>query len=125
MLPYTVNGMGIGNYEWRDALFLSYRIDPPGLHPCCDGYNAAFSICHALDWKKCNLITTCHNEIRGGFANLVGKTFTPLYMLNNPPIHIGRSMQEGKTHPMGSLLNNLPADKETSEKKFDLMIRYL
>ena len=47
--PSTVNGTGLGAQEWRDAFFLRYGLDPPGLPTYCDGYNAKFTICHALD----------------------------------------------------------------------------
>ena len=53
----------------------------------CDGCNAAFSICHALDCKKGGLITTHHNELRNGFTNLAGKYFTPSYVRGKPLIH--------------------------------------
>ena len=41
--------MGVGAQEWRDAAFLRYGLEPPDLPKHCDGCNAKFSICHALD----------------------------------------------------------------------------
>ena len=61
VLPSTVNGAELGVQEWRDSLFVGYGIEPPDLPSYCDGYGAAFSICHALDFKKGGLITACHS----------------------------------------------------------------
>ena len=77
VLPSTVNDMELGYQLWRDALFLSYDIDPPDLTTHCDGYNAKNFICHSLDCKKSGFITTCHKDLRSGFADLAGKAFTP------------------------------------------------
>ena len=50
VLPSTVNGMELGAQEWRDALFLKYRLEPPDLHAHCDGCEARFTISHTLDF---------------------------------------------------------------------------
>ena len=50
--PPTVNGTELGAQEWQDAAFLRYGLDPPDLPKHCDGCNAWFSICHALDCKR-------------------------------------------------------------------------
>ena len=47
--PSTVNGTELGAQELRDAIFLRYGLEPPDLPKYCDGCNARFSICHALD----------------------------------------------------------------------------
>ena len=50
--PSTVNGTELGAQEWRDTAFLRYGLEPPDLSKHCDGCNAKFSICHALDCKR-------------------------------------------------------------------------
>ena len=40
---------------------------------------------------------TCHNKLHDGFADLVGKAFTPSRVHDDPLIHQGRSVQEGKS----------------------------
>ena len=77
MQPCTVNWTGLGEQEWHNALFLWYGLDPPDLPTHCDGCQAKFSISHALDCKKGGLVTTRHNELRDGVADLAGKAFTP------------------------------------------------
>ena len=47
--PSTVNGTFLGAQEWRDALFLRYGLEPPDLPKYCDGCNAKFTICYALE----------------------------------------------------------------------------
>ena len=57
-----------GAQEWCDALFLRYGLDPPYPPKYCDGCNAKFKICHALDCMRGSLVTARHNELRDGVA---------------------------------------------------------
>ena len=50
---------------------------------------------------------TCYNKLRDGVADLVGKTFTPLYVSDKPLIHTGHDTREGKSQPAESTHNNL------------------
>ena len=84
--PSTVNGTELGAQEWRDAAFLRYGLEPPDLPTHCDGCNAKFSICHALNCKRGGLITARHNELRDGVADLASKAFTPTHVRNDPLI---------------------------------------
>ena len=68
VFPCTVNGAELGDQEWRNALFISYGIEPLDLPFHCDVCNDKFSICHFLDCKKGRLITIRYNEIRDGVA---------------------------------------------------------
>ena len=95
VLPSTVNWMKLGAQKLRDSLFLNYRINPPYLPSHCNGCGVVFSICHALDYKKCGLIMSRHNELHDGFAELAGKSFTPVHMHDHPKIFIGRALQGG------------------------------
>ena len=61
-------------------LLLKYGLDPPDLPKYCDGYNAKFAICHALNCKRGSLVTARHNELREGFLDLAGKAFTPFHV---------------------------------------------
>ena len=87
VLPSTVNGTELGAQEWRDALFLRYGLDPPDLPKYCDGCEAWFTISHALDCKKGGLVTTRHNDLHDGVANLAGKAFTPSHVRDDPLIY--------------------------------------
>ena len=82
VLPSTVNWTALGAQEWRDSLFLCYGFNPPDLPSNCDGFGAAFSICHTMERKKGVLITARHNKFCNGVANLAGKAFTPAHMHN-------------------------------------------
>ena len=66
--PSTVNGIELRAQEWCDALFLRYGLDPPYPPKYCDGCNAKFKICHALDCMRGSLVTARHNELRDGVA---------------------------------------------------------
>ena len=72
--------------EWCDAFFLRYGLDPPYLPTYCDGCNAKFTICHALDFNRGSLVTTRHNELLYGVADLAGKAFTPSHVRDDPLI---------------------------------------
>ena len=67
----------MGAQEWRDTLFLWYILEPPDLPTHCDGFQAKFSVIHALDCKKGGLVTARHNELRDRVADLAYKAFTP------------------------------------------------
>ena len=84
--PSTVNGTKLGAQEWRDAAFLRYGLDPPDLPKHCNGCNAKFSICHALDCKRGGLVTARHNELRDGVTDLASRSFTPTHVRIDPPI---------------------------------------
>ena len=84
VLPSTVNGTEMGSKEWRDALFLRYGLDPPGLPTHCDRCEARFTISHSLDCKKGGLVMARHNKLRDGVADLTGKAFTPSHVRDNP-----------------------------------------
>ena len=105
-MPSAVNVIDMGDQEWCYALFLHYRIDPPELTTPCDGYNAKFSIYHALDFKKGGLITNCRNKLRDGVAELAGKLVAPLNVRDDPFMHPGRAVREVKAHTAGSPHNN-------------------
>ena len=89
MLPSTVNRTELGAQEWRDALFLMYGLEPPDLPKYCDGCEALFTISHALDCKKGNLVTARHNKFCDGVADLAGKAFTPSHERDDPLIYSG------------------------------------
>ena len=80
---------------------MRYDIDPPDLLSHCDGCGAAFTICHALEYKKGGLIMASHNELRDGVASLAGKAFNPTHMHNDPKIFTGRALLGEKAKAKG------------------------
>ena len=70
-------------------------MEPPDLPTHYYGYNAKFSIFHALYCKKGGLITTCHNEIRDGVSDLTSKDLNPTHMYDDPGIFTGRAVRGG------------------------------
>ena len=82
----------MGAQEWRDALFLQYGLEPPDLPKICDGCNAAFSICHALNCKKEGLVIARHNKLYDGVTYLSRKSFTPMHVWDDPLIFAGRAV---------------------------------
>ena len=95
--PSKIKGTELGAQKWQDALFLKYGIEPPDLPKLCDGCNAALSICHALDFKKGDLIRVRHKKLRDKVADLAGKAFTPIYMRDDPLFFTGHAVQRSKS----------------------------
>ena len=106
VLTSTINGTELGPQEWRDALFLRYGLEPTDLPTYCDGCQAKFSISHALDGKKCGLVTAHHNKLRDGVADLAGKAFTPFHVRDDPLIYSGRAVKRTKAAPAGENRNS-------------------
>ena len=101
MQPFKVNGTELGEQKWRDALFLLYGLDPPDLPTHCNGFQAKFSISHALDCKKGDLVTARHNELRDRVEDLAGKAFTPYHVRDDPLFYSGRAVKRTKAAPAG------------------------
>ena len=125
--PSTVNGMELGVQEWQDAVFPRYGIEPPDLPKYCDGCNARFSICHALDCKRGGLIMARHNELRDRVADLDGKAFTPSHVHNDSLVYQGCAVKRTKSKPAGPsvITNTYDTPPEATEQKGDLLLRDL
>ena len=68
----------------------------PSLPKYYDGCNVRFSICHALDCKRGELVTTSLNELCDGVVDLAGKAFTPSHVRNDPLIYPGCAVKRLK-----------------------------
>ena len=64
--PYTTNRKDLGSQEWRDALLLSYRVDPSDLSSCFNCCGKKLSIYLAIYCQKGVLFTTRNNKIMMG-----------------------------------------------------------
>ena len=113
--PPTVNGTELGAQEWRDTLFLIYGVEPSYIPHYCDGCNATFSICHALDCKLGSLVTARHNKLRDRIKNLAGKVFTPSHMRNDPLIFKGCAVKRPEENPAMYKATTLQAAMPTLE----------
>ena len=121
----TFNGVGLSVQEWLDALFMIYGLDPSDLPKFCDGCNSAFSICHALDYKKGGVVTAHHSELHYGVAYLAGKSFTPTHMHYNPLIFAGRVVHKTKAHLAGSTHPSPKNNSDAIEQKGNFLIHDL
>ena len=110
-----------------DALFLRYGLDPPELPKYWDGCNAKFAICHALDCKRCGLVTARRNELRDRVADLAGKSFTNSHVHNEPLIFAGCAVKRPEAKPASTRGSTEQdgAALEATEQKGDLLIRDL
>ena len=125
MQPSTVNGTELEAQEWRDALFLRYGLETPDLTTYCDGYQAKFSISHALDCKKGGLVTAHHNKLRDGVADLDGKAFTTYHVRNDPLIYTGCAVKRMKAAPArenGNSSQSVAQPPEDAEQKGEILI---
>ena len=100
--PSTVKVTELGAQECRDALFLRYGLEPLDLPHCYDGCNATFSIFHAFNYKQGGLVMAHQNELRGRFADLSGKAFTPTHVHADPLIFVGCAVKRPKAKPARS-----------------------
>ena len=126
--PSTVNGTDMGDQEWRNALFLRYRLEPPDLPTHFDGFQAKFLISNALDCKKGGLVTLRHNKLRDGVADLAGKSFNPSHVRANPLIYSGLAVKRNKAEPAwsgGTSNHSEVQPPEITEQKGDLIIQDL
>ena len=120
-----VNRTELGAQEWQDTLFLWYGIKPPDHPRYCDGCNANFSICHALNCKRGGLVTSRHNGICDGVADLAGKAFTPPHIHDESLIFAYCTMKRPKTNPARSKskAKSSTPQLESTEQKGHLLIR--
>ena len=88
----------------------------------CDGCNAAFSIFHALNWKKGGLVKEHHNKLRDRVADLDGKAFTSTHMRDNPLIFAGSDVKNTKSQPAGPTHPPKKQKSEATEQKGYLLI---
>ena len=95
------------------------RYEPPDLTDHCDGCGEAFSIYHDLDLKKGGLITSHHNNLCDGVADLASNAFTPTHV-HGEPQNQHRSLRAGGKDK----LKGLPS-KDKQELKGVLLIRDL
>ena len=102
MHPSTVNGTEMAAQECRDALFLRYGLEPPGLPKFCNIFNAAYYICHSLQYKKVRLVMVRHNEPCEKIADLYGKAYILTHVRDNPLIFASCDMQKTKAQPTGT-----------------------
>ena len=126
--PSKLNVTELGAQEWRDAFFLQYGLKPPDLPKYCDGCNAKFTICHALNCKRGGLVTARHNKLWYRVADLVGTAFTPSHMRYNPLIFAGFSVKRPKamsSRTSGSTDQDGTPPSEATEQKGDLLIHDL
>ena len=94
---------------------MQYLLDKTDLPKLCNGCNAALSIFHALDCNRGGLVTARHNELRDGVADLYGKYFTPIHVLNDPLISTGCTMKR-ETENMATS-KTTPSTKKLEEQK--------
>ena len=70
ILPLAHHHFDLSAQEFWDALCLRYH-HPLSLMPaCCDGCGEDFSLTHALDCHKGDLVTQHHNKIRDALGDL-------------------------------------------------------
>ena len=106
--PSMVNGTELEDWDWRDALFLLYDINPPDPPYIFDGYGAQLSFAQTLDCKKFILVTNRHKELHYGVVDLIRKVFTPLDVRNKPLIHTGHAIWGMNNQLVRSPSNNNP-----------------
>jgi hypothetical protein len=77
---------------------MRYAETPHNFPDKCDGWDAHFSLQHALRCKKGGLVIFRHDEIRDELVNLASRAFTPSAVRDEPLIH-GCATEKVKTSP--------------------------
>ena len=70
-----------------------------------------------MEYNKGDFITTIQNKLCDGVADIKGKTFTLLYVRDDPLIHQGRAGREGNYQPKGFPPNKSPEIKKKRIKR--------
>jgi len=88
-MPSHVSGTILSSTKFCDALMLRYARVTSNLPTSCDGCGESkkFDVNHALDCKKCGLVTTRHDEIRDELRDLLAHVFSPSRMRCEPIIN--------------------------------------
>jgi hypothetical protein len=84
-----VNGTELSTEEFCDAITIRYGELPLNFPQKYDGYDAPFTLQHALGCKKGGLVILRHNEVCDKLAHLTTKAFTPSAVCNEPLICFG------------------------------------
>ena len=122
-----VNGMKLGDQEWRDDLFLCYNIDPPPPPtPQLKSIRGTIIITSLPILKEGR---PCHHSTQiflWWVANLASKGFTPSHVHDDPLIHTVHMIQGAITPLARSTAHKNPKQvPEDTEKKGDIFIWYL
>ena len=121
--PSRFNGDDLGSREYNGNIFLYYEIDPLDLPKICDSCGAQFSISNTLGYKKVGIVATNHIYLCDGVSKLTRKSFTPLYVHEDPLIHTGHVMRVVKANWASNLQPNNPLlFSEDSKHKVDLLL---
>ena len=118
--------MDLRAQEWRDAVLIRYRINPPDLLENCDDCGVVLSIPHALDCNKGGLVTAWHNDLHHGVSELDYKALTTSHVHDNPLIKPGCAVRIGRSiHANYKIPSKQPGTVVDFEKWGGLIIRDL
>ena len=97
--PSHCNNTGLSKLQFQDGLCLRCGITPSHLPKQCDACNVPFTVAHALQCKKGNLVSLRHDDIKLVWEELLGEALQPSAVRDEPPIHIGRPAPDATAPP--------------------------
>jgi hypothetical protein len=96
-IPTHFNGSVLGNEEFQDGIRLRYMKVPNNLPTKCDGCNSDFSVGHAHQCKKGDIVIRRHDEINYELANLMRLAFKKSTVRAEPQIFNGSPETDSET----------------------------
>ena len=93
VIPNVRNDTGLTPIEFRDSLRLRLGLTPLGLPAKCDGCGCPFTVRHALQCKKGNLVSLRHDDLKAVWEELLAEATKPSLVRDEPYI-IGRAREE-------------------------------
>ena len=93
LIPNSRNDTCLSAEEFRDSLRLRLGLDPLALPSRCDGCGAPFTVSHALQCKKGNLVTLRHDDVKAVWEEMLGEGLRPSAVRDEPYL-IGRNRDE-------------------------------
>jgi hypothetical protein len=107
--PSYMNGTELSAEEFRDNLRLRFALCPLDLPSHCDGCGQRFSVNHALQCKKGDLVHLRHDDVASEWAGLCQQALTPAAVSSEPFIYVGRASNTGTEATLDS--DGFPVDR--------------
>ena len=93
VIPNERNDTALSAEEFRDSLRIRCCLQPLDLPELCDGCGGPFTVGHALQCKKGNLVSLRHDDLKAVFQELMAAGLKPSSIRDEPYL-IGRNRGE-------------------------------
>lgn len=119
VIPNERNDTALSAEEFRDSLRLRLGLQPLGLPSRCDACDAPFTVGHALQCKKGNLVSLRHDDVKAVWEELMGEALAPSHVRDEPYL-IGRNRDRDRPPPEGPDPPLLPGEVRPPDLRGDI-----